>query len=196
VISSLLLAAGLSHRYGGEKLEALIQRKRLIDWAIDHLWASVIDEVIIVVNQETAGLISWRLLSDRVKKAVNPHPSHGMASSILCGLELCNPKSGAVLIAHADMPAVRTEFLNRLASQWEQAPNHIVAPRFKGQQGNPVIIPRIFWEEIRALRGDVGCKSILNRHPDQIEWVDIDDEAVLLDIDFVEDLERLRARWD
>lgn len=195
MISSLLLAAGFSRRYGREKLEELIDQKRLIDWAIEHLKASVIDEVIIVVNPETARLVQAPSLQNRVKKVINPFPSDGMSSSIRCGLDTCNPESQAVLIALADMPAVDSQIINQLASRWESNPGKIVAPRFREQQGNPVIIPRIFWDEIRALRGDVGCKSILKGHPSQIEWVEMDDDAILLDVDRVEDWERLRSRW-
>jgi molybdenum cofactor cytidylyltransferase len=192
----VLLAAGLSRRYGREKLEELIHQKRLIDWAIDHLKASVIDEVIIVVNPETSSLVQMDLLQNRVKKVVNFFPSRGMSSSIRCGLESCSSESDAVLIALADMPAVHPRIITQLVSRWKLKPGQIVAPRFKEQQGNPVIIPRILWDEIRALRGDVGCKAILREHPSQIEWVEMDDDAILLDVDHVEDWERLRSRWN
>ncbi|MBZ5534392.1 MAG: nucleotidyltransferase family protein [Acidobacteriia bacterium] len=196
MISSLLLAAGLSRRYGREKLEELIHQKTLIEWAIDQLKASVIDEVIVVVNPETSRLVQTPPHQDRVKKVVNPSPLDGMSSSIRCGLEACSPKSEAVLIAHADMPAVNPGIVDQLASRWELKPGQIVAPRFKEQQGNPVIIPRILWDEVQALRGDVGCKAILTGHPSQIEWVEMDDDAILLDVDRVEDWERLRSRWN
>jgi molybdenum cofactor cytidylyltransferase len=195
VISSLLLAAGISRRYGREKLEELIHERRLIDWSIEHLEASVVDEVIIVANPETSDLVEVSPLQNRVKKVVNLFPLRGMSSSIRWGLESCSPESGAVLIALADMPAVHPRIINQLVSRWELNPGQIVAPRFKEQQGNPVIIPRVLWDEIRALRGDVGCKSILKRYPSQIEWVEMNDDAILLDVDRVEDWERLRSRW-
>ena len=196
MISTLLLAAGLSRRYGREKLEELIHQKPLIEWVTDQLKASVIDEVILVVNPETSRLVQIPPRQDRVKKVVNLSPSDGMSSSIRCGLGACSPISEAVLIAHADMPAVNPGIVDQLISRWKLNPGQIVAPRFKEQQGNPVIIPRIFWDEIRALRGDVGCKSILTGHPSQVEWVEMDDDAILLDVDRVEDWERLRSRWN
>lgn len=195
MISSLLLAAGLSRRFGRDKLQESIHQKRLIDWAIDHLKASVIDEVLIVVNPETSRLVQAPPLQNRVKKVVNLHPADGMSSSIRCGLDACSPQSEAVLIAHADMPLVHPEIINQLTSCWELNRGQIVAPRFKEQQGNPVVIPRILWDEIRALRGDIGCKSILTGHPSQIEWVEMEDDAILLDVDHVEDWERLQSRW-
>lgn len=195
MISSVFLAAGLSRRFPGEKLQQEICGKRLIDWGVDHLRASAVDEIVVVVRAGFA--LSQELAEDgdRVRIVINPRPADGMAGSIIEGVNACAAESAAVLIAHADMPLVGTSTLDQLVSRWRKNPTALVAPRFQGQQGNPVIIPRAYWNEIRALQGDVGCKSILTRHPSQIFWEEFEDDRILFDIDSEEDLAELHKRW-
>lgn len=155
----------------------------------------MVDEIIIVVNSETANLVSAAISRNRISVVVNPRPSDGMASSMKLGLEACHEESDAILIVHADMPLISTQIIDALVTRWTEVPDHIVAPCYKGQQGNPVILPRPYWDEIPELKGDIGCKAILKRHPSRVEWVEFDDESILLDVDTEVDLEEVRARW-
>jgi molybdenum cofactor cytidylyltransferase len=194
VISAILLAAGLSHRFGSEKLQQEIGGKRLIDWSKDRLLTSAVDEVIVVVNSRTQALISGHTPPPRLKLEVNPRPQDGLSSSIRIGLEACHLQSQAVLICHADMPLVDETVINRLISFWKESPSRIVAPRVKGQQGNPVLFPRRFWSEIIKLEGDIGCKSILQTHATELGWVEMEDDRVLWDVDSESELLKLRNR--
>lgn len=165
-----------------------------MDWALESLTHSSVDEVIFVGSPGLGDLLSetdW-LVKGRV--VINPEPQRGMASSILCGLETCSGSSNAVLIAHADMPRIGTPLVDRLIASWRAEPELIVAPRFKGRQGNPVILPRSFWGEIRQLQGDIGCKSILQGHSSNIQWLECEDDAILFDVDTELDLLNFR-RW-
>lgn len=191
MISAILLAAGRSLRYPDNKLLEQLGNKRLMDWAVESLTDSSAEELIVVCNPEVAGLFSERSVG-RGKVVLNPEPQKGMASSILCGLEACSRASEAVLIAHADMPKITSGLVDRLIVRWKTMPNHIVAPRFNGRQGNPVLLPRAFWNEIRGLQGDVGCKSILQRNSSHILWVECEDDAILFDVDTEHDLAKFR----
>lgn len=195
MISAILLAAGRSHRYGSDKLQQSIGGRRMIDWSLEAVLASLADEIIVVVSAEAEELSFKVANSGRLRSVINPHPDEGMASSIICGLEACDDHSAAAMIAHGDMPLIETQTLDWLISIWIKFPAKIIAPRYQGQQGNPVIIPRVFWSEIRSLRGDVGCKSILKAHATQVEWLECKDDSILFDIDSFEDMDRLRTRW-
>jgi molybdenum cofactor cytidylyltransferase len=49
--------------------------------------------------------------------------------------------------------------------------------------GHPVIFHRKYKRELLNLKGDVGGKSILERHPQDVRRVSIKSEGVVKDID-------------
>lgn len=92
----------------------------------------------------------------------------------------------AVAILLGDMPYIRLETfhaLRRLTSS-----SRIVRPRHAGQPGHPVCIGRDFWQELAALDGDEGARSILQRHPSRCDTLKVDDPSVQRDIDVIEDI--------
>ena len=50
-------------------------------------------------------------------------------------------------------------------------------------RGNPLIWPKKYLNELKALTGDVGGKQLLCQHREDIIRVPINDDAVILDID-------------
>ena len=195
MISAILLAAGRSSRFGEEKLLQLVGGKRLVDWSLESLLASVVEEIVVVCSVKSAGWILPSTPAGRLRTIINPSPEFGMSSSIQCGIGACSNESEAALMAHADMPLIDTAIINAMATTWKKSIQKIVVPRAQGRQGNPVIIPRKFWPEILELRGEVGCKSILGMHSDEIEWVEFEDDRVLFDVDSTSDLVRWKERW-
>ncbi len=107
-----------------------------------------------------------------------------MSTSIRRGLGEVDPKSEAIVIALADQPLVETDLIDHLIDIYRQNPHGIVLPSYKGERGHPVIFDRLcYGEEIGNLTGDVGCRPILNRHPEDILEVEVKSQGVIADID-------------
>jgi molybdenum cofactor cytidylyltransferase len=194
MISGILLAAGLSQRFGRDKLQIQFCGETLVRCCLHQMRETELDEIIVVCHESNFELLKAEDSHPRVKIVVNGQAVSGLSSSIQCGLDSCNPGSEAVLIAHSDMPLVGSKLMGAMLEQWRHQPDSIVAPRYHGQQGNPVVISKIFWNEIRRLRGDVGCKSILRAHADQISWLDVDSDEILFDIDTESDYQEFLRR--
>ena len=88
-----------------------------------------------------------------------------------------------VAILLADLPFVRAETYEKLLFASARAPDRIVFPRHRGEQGHPVLFPRRLVPELQALRGDRGARNILEAHRSETLAVDVDDPGVCLDID-------------
>ncbi|MCG3120098.1 MAG: Nicotine blue oxidoreductase [bacterium] len=193
-IAALVLAAGESKRMPGKnKLLLPFAGKTIIECTVDAILPAAIAEVIVVLGHE-AELLRKVLGKRPVKFIHNPNYRSGMASSIQTGLAAISPSAKALLIALGDQPLLQPDELNRLISAFSQTPNHTIAvPICKGQRGHPVIFDRRYSGEIFALTGDIGCKSILARHPAAVLEVEMPASHILEDADTPEAYARLIA---
>ena len=56
-------------------------------------------------------------------------------------------------------------------------------PVWHGKRGNPVLWGRRFFAEMQAVAGDVGARHLIGEHDDAVHEVEMDSDAVLIDID-------------
>jgi CTP:molybdopterin cytidylyltransferase MocA len=60
---------------------------------------------------------------------------------------------------------------------------------YDGTRGNPVLLGRSLWDEARALEGDVGARTLMERH-DVVE-IDCTGTGSPHDVDTIDDLRAL-----
>ncbi|MGI9322881.1 MAG: nucleotidyltransferase family protein, partial [Pseudomonadales bacterium] len=95
----------------------------------------------------------------------------------------------AAFIVLGDMPFVAQQTLEALKAACQTAPaGAIIVPAFKGALGHPVGFHRSHFNEIAALSGDKGARSVIDAHPTQVIQVAVEDEGILRDIDQPKDL--------
>jgi molybdenum cofactor cytidylyltransferase len=183
MISAILLAAGESRRMGRTKLLLKWDQRTIIEKSVDTLLASKIDELIVVLGHQAQAVLR-KLGTRRLKAVINHQYRMGMSTSIRRGLGEVGPKSEAILIALADQPSIETDLIDHLIDIYRQNPHGIVLPSYKGERGHPVILDRFrYGEEMGNLTGDVGCRPIVNLHPEDILEVEVKSEGVIVDID-------------
>ena len=182
MISAILLAAGESKRMGRPKLLLTWGECSIIEKSVDTLLASKINELIVVLGYQARAVLK-RLRARRLKAVINRQYRMGMSTSLRRGLGQVSSKSEAILIALADQPFIETDLINHLIDIYRGNPHGIVLPSYRGKRGHPVILSRSrYQEEIKNPTGDMGCKPILNRHPEDILEVEVESEGVVADI--------------
>ena len=176
------------------------QPKLLLDWggrpvirrAVEQVKAGGVNEIIVVLGHEGRA-IREALKGLPVRFVENPEPEAGQASSIACGVSVLGPSTSAALIALGDQPALPPEVIPRLLETFRQTGKAIVAPLYRGVQGNPVLFAAAVFSELRALTGDRGARSVVEKDPGRITLVSFD-LAMPADLDTFEEYERLRPR--
>jgi molybdenum cofactor cytidylyltransferase len=153
------------------------------------------EQVVVVIGAYREAVIS-ALDGLPVTSVVNEDWRSGLSSSIRAGIRALRPDIEAVLIVLADQPALTLELLNTLVDQYRATGALIVAPVYKGRRGNPVLFDQALFPELVAVEGDRGGRSLLERHKGDMELVETDVHAVLIDIDTWQDYERLTDRSD
>ena len=113
----------------------------------------------------------------------------GMGYSIAAGVSAAGDAEGW-LIVPGDMPLLRSTSLLAVADALLHFP--VAFAQYRGQRGHPVGFSTELYSELVDLQGDEGARRIVARYPSQA--VELDDPGVLIDVDTVEDLARLRAQ--
>ena len=189
-LAGLLLAAGGASRFGAPKVLAGFQGEPLVRRAARLLVHRCPAGVQVVVGA-AADQVRTALAGEPVSIVENPDWARGLSTSLVRGVAALPAQTDAVLILLADTPAVSAADLDALVAAWAVEPGLIAAARFNDRLGAPVIIPRSFWPQLAALRGDQGARSLLEWHT---EHTTVPMPNAALDVDTPEDLARLEAR--
>ncbi|MCV2358721.1 MULTISPECIES: nucleotidyltransferase family protein [Roseateles] len=202
----IVLAAGRGMRFLGQghKLEQHLggALDPAIDAAADTVLAQTLAHVIatgmrlvVVTTQKLTPLIQ-PLIAARDVVAIPEFDGHGrptpigMGYSIAAGVEATGDADGW-LIVPADMPLLRPATMLAVAAALEHYP--VAYAQHHGRQGHPVGFSAELYSELIDLQGDEGARRIVARYPSQA--VEVDDPGVLIDVDTVEDLARLKAQY-
>ncbi len=173
---------------GQDKLRLRVGEKTILESAVSAAVNADIAKVLVVTGQHDYSDILSRYA---VQSVANPDFEQGMSASIRAGIKACSPDALAYGILPADMPFIRSETINVLADS--AALGRIVAPIYEGRQGHPVFFSAVYRNELLALDGDVGARSVINAHLENVLWVETDDEGVLRDVDSPADFGHYRA---
>ena len=190
-VGAVVLAAGEAKRYGA--------LKQVLPWGGVPLVAHVADQAFACPDIQCiavtlgAGKDAVRAaLGHRAVLAVSvPNWAAGQSRSVLAGLQALAPRAArpasqplsAVIFLLADQPGVSPELLAALIQRHRETLAPIVAPRYLGQRGNPVLFDAATFKEFERLQGDIGARPIIQAHRDEIAWVDWPTPEVLQDID-------------
>ncbi|PLX37753.1 MAG: 4-diphosphocytidyl-2C-methyl-D-erythritol kinase [Hyphomicrobiales bacterium] len=187
-VAALVLAAGQSRRMGAaNKLASTIGGKPMVRIAAEAALASAATSVTVVTGHEPE-TVHAALADLDVAFAHNPDFADGLSTSLATGLAALPDDVDAVVVMLADMPQVTPEIVDRLIAAYDPAAGAlIVLPTFEKKRGNPVLWSRRFFDELKAITGDVGARHVLGRYPDAIAEVEIG-AGVALDIDTPEAL--------
>jgi molybdenum cofactor cytidylyltransferase len=113
-----------------------------------------------------------------------------MSTSLRAGLDALRPTAQAALVVLADQPGVDADIVNRLVERYRADRSPIVAPVYRsGIRGNPVLFDRALFDELRAVTGDEGGRSVVARDPERVALVEFARDMPE-DVDFPGDLER------
>ena len=92
------------------------------------------------------------------------------------------------------MPRVKASHVDRLIAAFNPLEGRaICVPTFTGKRGNPVLWGARFFDEMRAVAGDVGARHLIGAHGELVAEVPIDDDGVLVDVDTPEALTAIGA---
>jgi molybdenum cofactor cytidylyltransferase len=126
----------------------------------------------------------------------NENYQAGMSTSLTMGVRAAFHQwtdAAGVLIALGDQPLIDDRIVQRLIVAFESSTGaRVVAPRYRGARGNPVVFSCELADELLEITGDQGARVVIERDAGRLKYVDFD-IAAPVDIDTRQDLALLAA---
>jgi molybdenum cofactor cytidylyltransferase len=93
-----------------------------------------------------------------------------------------------------DHPAISAETVRRLVATFRQCGAPVVIPTYQGRRGHPVLIGRQVFEELLELACHAGADSVVRKYRPATQFVEVEDEGVIMDVDDPESYGRLTGK--
>ena len=156
------MAAGLSKRFGlGNKILAKINGKTVIENILDRLIQIDSNKNnIVVIGGNNYNSLKKKLNKYDVKLFYNKNYKNGLGSSVSFIFKKKFNKNGIMFIP-GDMPLISTKDFKKLINTFVHKKNKIISPCYKNQNGNPLIIPKNYFDLLKNLKRDEGARKFL-----------------------------------
>ena len=192
-IAGVLLAAGVSSRYGGRnKLLEPVDGEAMVRRAARTLLVAGLDPVVVVLGHEADQV--RELLSDPADSVGagldfvhNPEYDDGQATSVAVGVSALPEDVDAAVFALGDMPWVDPTTVEGLVDAYRAGAGTALAAAFEGERGNPVLWDARHFDALADQSGDVGGRDLLLSTEDAA-LVETGDPGVRRDVDRPGDL--------
>ena len=185
-IRCVIMASGLSERYGKNKLLEKLNGREVILRAADSLREAGFIPVAVTRSAEVKALTEREgigcVLHDGPKKSDTMH----------AGIRDAGPDAAGYLFMPGDQPLVRPASLRRLAEQFFHYPERAVRLGYKDEPGSPVLFPASCREDLLAYEGDRGGMEVIRRKAVPCDTVQAEEEWELWDVDTPEKMAMVR----
>jgi len=195
--AGIILAAGMSTRFGGPKQLQKLKDRYLLDWVLDAALGSQLEGLILVLGHHFETIctaLGDSLHHPSLKVVNNPHYREGLSTSLRTGLSHLQHDFSSVMFLLADQPLLNSDNIDLLLARFHESQKDICVPIYQGRRGNPTLFSRNLYHQIEQLTGDVGARDIILTHPDRVLRVEIESPFIFSDIDTPGDLAALKKR--
>ena len=191
-IAGVLLAAGESKRLGQPKQLLRWHGRALIEHAAQAALDAGLDPVVVVIGSR-ADEIRAALRSTAVILVENPRWLEGMSTSLQAGLSALPAGAVAAILLLVDQPRVSANHLQALVAAYHTSGRPIIVSAFKGRRASPTLFDRSLFDQLMQISGDAGGRSVIQANPDLVEMIEVENELALMDIDTLEDWQRINS---
>jgi molybdenum cofactor cytidylyltransferase len=191
MIAGLILAAGESSRMGRDKALLTYRGRTFLETIVSTLREAGIARVVVVLGHHAEEIRNTVRLDD-IEVVVNFEYQRGQTSSLQAGLgALASEEPEAIVLCLVDHPAVSAATVRKLLESFQQFRAPVVIPTDQGRRGHPLVISRALFPEFLSLSPEAGANTIIRKHRDATQFLEVDDLGIVLDVDGPETYRRL-----
>ncbi len=208
--AAIILAAGSSSRMGGgrHKLLLPLDDRPVLAHVIDATLASQARPIIVVLGHQ----------ADEVRLQIKPYTTHpditlvdnadylqGMSTSMCMGVQVLMSSGykkqtfsyhvDSVLIMLGDQPMITSRVIDTLIIAYRTTGKRIIAPLYDGKRGSPVLFDMSLFPELMEVTGDEGGRTVLERHRQDVELIEMGSALANYDVDTWEAYQQVVEAW-
>ncbi len=186
-IAIVITASGHGKRFGGNKLLADLGGKPVIQHTFEAIPNRIEKTIVVAWDREILKLAE----SFGFTAVYNDDKTDDPSITVKLGMERLTDDTDGCMLLVADQPLLTKESLEKLCALFDDNPSCICAVSENGEQRNPVIYPRELFSEFMGLPPFERGKAVIARHRDILKCYEVPDSRELMDVDYIEDLEKI-----
>ncbi len=191
MFTCIILAAGLSTRFGQPKALAQIYTQPAITCILNKALSSNSDEIIVVLGAHQQLIEPHVLNHKRIQIVYNKDYLLGQTSSYQAALKQASVQSQGFLLWPVDCPFIQTETINQLIKNSKTSNALISLPTYLGRRGHPPLFNASLRNELLHLLPSTGINSLYQKYATMIECVPINDPGITQTFNTPEELNAL-----
>jgi len=188
LIQGVILSAGKSERIGFPKALLEINGERFVDFIIKRMRDAGIKDIIVVLGKDIDLIKKEAKLDAEI--VYNENWEGGQISSLRKAIRSVKKEIEAIIFTLVDHPLVKSSTYKKLIDIWKEDKDKIIVPLYNGRKGHPTIFPRKFFNDILFKELKNGARSIIRENIEDVRYVVVDDEGIVIDIDTISDYKK------
>lgn len=188
---AVILAAGESSRMGSNpKANLIYKNKTFLSNIVDTFYNSGLEKVFAVVGKD-ADIIKEVNKDLKVEFLTNKEYKKGQLSSIKVSLEHIPQTCDSIIIHLVDHPLILTETVTAILEARNTTKAPVLIPIYEKKRGHPVLFGREVFDDLRNSPLDVGARSVVWKHAQNLKEISTHDVGIILNINTPE----LYQKW-
>jgi molybdenum cofactor cytidylyltransferase len=192
--AGVILAAGASSRMGQDKALLSYEGATFLSGAIRMLQGAC--DFVVVVTGNNTELLKPVIYQSSAYYVRNAQPELGQFSSLRVGFQAVLDRGrDTACVTLVDRPPALPSTLAKLQQEFLQtSPDSTwaVVPQFNGKHGHPVLFSREMIEVCLRADPTTNAREVEHRYQNRIEYVDVDDRRIVININTPEDYSAIR----
>ncbi len=196
MIAATILSAGASARMGYPKALLEFRGRTFLQTILDASAALGIRRRIVVLGPNSDKILQHHDLHDVTVVSTEEFDA-GPIGSIRAAIREVQPHPvDGLLVWPVDMPHVTIATVETLIDGFTGSDASIAVPVFGGKGGHPVIFGRTVFDELLGAIGGKGAKAVVHADPSRVVRVEVDDPAVVEDVNTPGEYQTMMRRED
>lgn len=183
-ICMIVTAAGMSTRQKQNKLLIRTCHETVIEKTIYTFTNLGVDIFVVVGHQKNEMIpILEHRFGNKIEIIENENYETGIASSIKVGLSAAGKNYDYYGFCNGDKPFIKKRTVQKIIEYVAANKPEILVPMFQEKSGHPTVFAKQFFKKFDKLKGDVGGIEIINKFPNSVTYLPVNDEGIILDMD-------------
>ena len=191
MIAFVLLAAGLSERFGSPKALAVIENQTIIERLQTKILQTSVDKIIIVLGAHHQLLEPHVFKHKKITSVYNKHYKFGQTSSIQTALKNLPVETKGFFILPVDFPMIVPLTIEALIREFNNTFDEIIIPTFGDCRGHPPLFHISFKNLILELLVSQGLNTVIHQNSSQVRCVEVNDAGVLKTFNTPEEFQKI-----